>query len=348
MILFCIAEISIRTRDVFKGYGFFSNDHRDKLASSRTRIIPYRIFGHNLYVEKNNVKYIVSRHNELYPLEKSKETYRIVCLGGSTTEDEWTYNKNRTHYPLVLQHLLSAKYPSKKIEVINLGFGGYATTHMLTLLEFDVISWIPDLVIISENTNDLTSSLFPGFAFDYSNKYGTTYYTDRNFIKYYTTINALLRWSSFYWFIREKWDNIFDKPQIAPQKTRSFGNEPPQTSQIIFRRNLMNFFFIASNWGIPLIYGTQPINPNEKSSVYIVVKHDIVWPLDHEVVLQHKFFNGIIKQVAALTKSYFVDSDSSLLGNPKYFIDEVHYSIEGTEKVAKTYYDFIVSNNIIK
>jgi len=247
-----------------------------------------------------------------------------------------------------LQNLLSAKYPSKKIEVINLGFAAYATTHMLTLLEFDVISWNPDLVIISENTNDMTSYLFPGFAFDYSNKYGTTDYTDRYLIKNYTIINALLRWSSFYWFIREKWDNIFDKPKIAQKKTRSFGNEPPQLSQIIFRRNLMNFFFIASNWGIPLIYGTQAINPNVKSSVYVEVKHDIVWPLDHEVVSQRKCFNGIIKQVAALTKSYFVDNDSSLYGNPKYFIDAVHYNTEGTEKVAKTYYDYIVSNNIIK
>ena len=79
LILFFIAEISIRTRDVFKGYSFFSNDHRDKMTSKA--IIPHRVFGYNLYVEKNNVKYISSRHNELYPLKKSKETYRIVCGG---------------------------------------------------------------------------------------------------------------------------------------------------------------------------------------------------------------------------------------------------------------------------
>ncbi len=347
LFLFFAAEITVRINDSLKGYNFFSNDHRDKI-SARMWIRPYRIFGLNdLYQEKNGVQYIVSRYKELYPFIKSKDTHRIVFLGGSTTEDEFTYQKDSVHYPIVLQRLLQDKYPSKKIEVINLGNQAYATTHMLTLLVFDVISWNPDLVVVCENNNDRTYP-WPGFQFDYSNKYATPYYTDNLFNKNYTTINALFRWSSFYWFIKEKWDNIFNKPQIYAMRTKTYGNEPPQRDQDIFHRNLLNFFFIANHWDISVLYASQALNPNEKTSDYIEVKEDYVRPLDSEQILHHKIYNRIIKQVAESTQSYFVDNDSSLAGDPMYFIDAIHYNLAGTKKIAKTYFDFIVSNNLIK
>ena len=71
-------------------------------------------------------------------------------------------------------------------------------------------------------------------------------------------------------------------------------------------------------------------------------------PLDSERKSHHEFFNKIIKEVALNTNSYFLDNDSLLGGEPKYFMDEVHYSKIGIEKLAGNYRDYIISKNIIK
>ena len=61
----------------------------------------------------------------------------------------------------------------------------------------------------------------------------------------------------------------------------------------------------------------------------------------------HKFFNNIIKEVAINTNSYFVDLDSLLGGNPENYIDGLHYSKIGTEKLANDFHDYIISHQII-
>ena len=230
ILLFILGEITVRIKDTLAGHNFFSND-RDELSYSHNPIMPYVVFGHKLYIKKGNELFISSCHDELYPIKKAPNTFRIICLGGSTTINEDSYLKYKEHYPLLLQNLLQAQYPNKKIEVINLGFGGYSTAHLLILFELNVISWDPDLVIVSENHNDLTAYCFPPeLTLDYSNKYGSYNYTGSSYFKNFTTLNTLFRWSSFYWSLKDKWDKIFDKPDLVPISRRSFGNAPPKLS----------------------------------------------------------------------------------------------------------------------
>ena len=40
--------------------------------------------------------------------------------------------------------------------------------------------------------------------------------------------------------------------------------------------------------------------------------------------------------------------DAALGGNKEYFIDLVHYTPAGVQKLAKTYADFIIANSIVK
>ena len=351
VVIYFIGEIAVRTRDALKGHNFFSNEFRDELSINKHNLIPYMIFGHKLYVKKGNEIYISSCHNELYPIKKPDNTFRIICLGGSTTINEYAYSKYKEHYPLVLQKLLSEKYPNKKIEVINLGFGAYSTAHMLILLELDVISWNPDLVIVSENHNDLTAYVYPDLTLDYSNKYGSDHYIEPTYLKNFTTLNALFRWSSFYWFLKEKWDKVFHRTEVIPTVRKSFGNEPPELSKYIFRRNLKNIYNIANAWNIKILYATQAQLDNKESTDYLPTtgRNDgEVWPLQSEFILHHNMFNKIIKEVANSTGSHFLDNSSLISNHPKYFIDDLHYTKSGVEILARNYFNFIISNNLIK
>lgn len=355
IILFFIGELVIRINDVLSGYNFFSNEHRDKLVLRTNPVKPFRTFGPNFYTEKDGVIYISSSHGELFPLKKAENTFRIVCFGGSTTYNIWSYEKYGVHYPGELQKMLRVSYPNKNIEVINVGFDSYSTPHLLILLELDVICWAPDLVIVSENTNDLDVSYWAHFTFDYSNKYRSRFFVP-NYDKEYTPLNALFRWSSFYWWLEYKYDEI--KKSYFPSTKRfltnrmSLGKEPAKLSQYVFRRNLLNFHHIANRWGIPILFATQPLNSNVESENYLPrdmgFEPNIIEPLLDEKILHHNFFNSIIIDVARSTDSYCIDNDSLLNGESKYFIDAVHYTKLGIEKLADNYFNYIISNNIIK
>jgi len=362
VILFFLGELALRINDTIKGYYFFSNEHRDQLVI-KSSVVPFRTFGPKYYTEKGSETYISSSHGELFPLVKLGNTFRIVCFGGSTTRNEWTFLRYKEHYPMLLQKFLQHSIPDKNIEVINVAYDAYATPHLLILLELDVISWSPDLVIISENWNDMDATYYEDLAFDYSNKYGRSFFTTPGYIEKFTTLNALFRWSSFYWFIKYKYDNIVErffppKKEIAEDnflikasdKTISYENEPPKISQDIFRRNLLNFYFIANKWGIPVLFATQAL----KSTMDYVdfVPHDVLVknyqsPSFEQRRFHHKFFNIIIKEVALNTNSYFLDNDSLMNGEAKYFIDVIHYTQAGITKLANNYSDYILSKNII-
>ena len=103
MVLLILCELVLRTYDTINGRNFFDNSHRNLLSRKPKEIIPFRVFGQSLYEKQNDTLFIQSSHNELYPLNKTSNTYRIVCFGGSTTRNAHAFREYGIHYPLVLQ-----------------------------------------------------------------------------------------------------------------------------------------------------------------------------------------------------------------------------------------------------
>lgn len=338
-------ELGIRFWDMSRGHGFFS-DYRDELARIKP-IIPYRIFGWELYREIEGVPYIVSSQGELFPLQKPAGTIRIVAFGGSTTKQK----VEGVHYPLRLQELLAGRYPDKHIEVINVGEDAYATTHMITLLAFDVVSWDPDFVILSENANDLVTAYFDNsYTPDYSNKYGSVAYMPR-YEERFSFTNVFFRKSRFYWFVKGKID-AFAPSRSSRQNTRrtSYGDEPPESGQVLFRRNLNTFVAIAQAYKIPVILASQPFNERYELWDFNIDSRKLdnaVYPLLKEHALHHRKFNEILQSVAKKSGSYFLDNDALFAGDQSLFIDSLHYTRDGTEKLAGDYYQFFVDHKLI-
>lgn len=78
-----------------------------------------------------------------------KETYTIVCIGGSLTQggSAWQY---------LLKDYFSKKMPDKEIVIINSGIGGTTSEYGAKRYEKDVLSFNPDFVIIDFAVNDRT------------------------------------------------------------------------------------------------------------------------------------------------------------------------------------------------
>jgi lysophospholipase L1-like esterase len=88
---------------------------------------------------------------------KPPGTFRIVVIGDSVTMG-WGVGDGET-YPAQLESLLRARFPGRRLEVANLGVGGYDTRQEVTLLERNVERLQPDVVLVGFYSNDVPDSL---------------------------------------------------------------------------------------------------------------------------------------------------------------------------------------------
>ena len=347
-----LLEIGLRIYDIFKGRGFFS-DYRNELAEPMKPVLPFRTFGFELYKEQNGVRYICSRYDEMYPFEKSPGTYRIVCFGGSTTENLFQQKRTGKHYPLLLQNLLRKKLGRDEIEAINVGYSAYATPHSLILLELNVLDWKPDLVILSHNINDLTAMYWPGFSPDYSNKYNDPFFNIPDYRSRFTLANTVFQHFKIYWEVKrdiKKLKRHFRKPgQI---KRKSYGDMPNPDFQKVFERNMKSFIALCKLNDVSVLLASQPICDSEEyfnlhfnEKTYNDV---VVYPLHDEFLKHHHAYNMSIEKVAQDNDIWFIDNDKLMNNDIDNFIDSVHYSEMGLEILAGNYTDFILENKIIE
>ncbi|MDH3327731.1 MAG: tetratricopeptide repeat protein [Desulfobulbaceae bacterium] len=86
-----------------------------------------------------------------FPKKKEPGTYRVFCLGGSTTYGR-PYN-DKTSFAGWLRELLPAADPSHRWEVINAGGISYASYRVSHLME-ELVRYEPDLFIIYSGHNE--------------------------------------------------------------------------------------------------------------------------------------------------------------------------------------------------
>lgn len=90
-------------------------------------------------------------NHQTFPKPKSPGTYRIFCLGGSTTYGR-PYD-DRVSFAGWLRELLPAADPSRRFEVINAGGISYASYRVAMLMQ-ELARYEPDLFIIYSGHNE--------------------------------------------------------------------------------------------------------------------------------------------------------------------------------------------------
>lgn len=109
------------------------------------------------------------RDTEDFP-PKSDRVLRIVCLGASTTYGVSVEDNDET-YPAQLEAQLNdALKPAgwERVEVFNLGVGGYTSREILGTLKRALPELDPDVVLIQNAINDVIPRFYPNYQKDYS------------------------------------------------------------------------------------------------------------------------------------------------------------------------------------
>ncbi|MCB0274938.1 MAG: tetratricopeptide repeat protein [Calditrichaeota bacterium] len=93
---------------------------------------------------------------ETFALRKSPETFRIFCMGGSTTAG-FPFD-GQVPFPQQMKQFLKDRYPERRFEVINLGI---SSLNSFAVLDFvpEVVEKEPDLIVLYAGHNEFYGPL---------------------------------------------------------------------------------------------------------------------------------------------------------------------------------------------
>ena len=195
------------------------------------------------------------RGPEISPVKPSG-TFRVACLGGSSTYGHGP-SADATTWPARLEALLEDARPGREVEVINAGCQGYSTFESLTNYAFRVSPLAPDVVIVYHTINDMRCALYKG-GVERDNTHwrapwlrmlpsqleGSKLYLfwRRYFTDYYEDLGDFGR------FVIVDYDGSLDPYAIRPDTEIGYGN---------FRRNLDAIVTLAGRDGARVMLGRQ-------------------------------------------------------------------------------------------
>jgi lysophospholipase L1-like esterase len=173
LAMFALFEIACRVVDLPK----LTRDELDpvtaQLKDARVGPHPYLAYANRpSFVHEPTAKDPVSVHHNSLGFRgrettwaKPPGTYRILCLGGSSTYGIGPSSDDTNWTSRLEVHLNEAQLP-KRVEVINGGCQGYSTFEMSIQLALRGLDFSPDLVVCYEAINDMRCALYPNVAHD--------------------------------------------------------------------------------------------------------------------------------------------------------------------------------------
>lgn len=258
------------------------------------------------------------------------ETWRgkkpsIVFMGDSCTEFG-TYDKS-------LKTMIDAKYPGNNFSYVNVGVGGWSSYQGLQQLKRDVVAMKPRVVTIYYGWNDHWCS----FGIE-----------DKDIGKF-----NLEHQISAVWLSRLRSMQVFNRVIFKLKKLGSIKNErrPERVALADFVSNLYHMVKIARENNITPILITAPSSHkigNEPTSF-------AQWNLNNleELVPLHQKYVQAVRKVADDIDVLLIDlalefSKFSEVDLAKFFSkDGVHFTEEGSKKVAESMYEYFVSSGVI-
>ena len=348
-LLVCFAVLEI----VFRVFSIEESHEIDSKFIKHSTYNPFLIIGPalNKRIMKNGeITYWSNsqgfRMRDDLPFKKDNSEYRIIALGGSTTQNG--ANNMNLHYSEETSKILNSKYFTDiTINIVNSGKAGYSSAHSLIRLQFDFLPFEPDMVTVMHNINDLIVNFFP--YLDETNNYKNKYLYE-TFANEYNIKQTIISRSRVLVFCSKSLDIL---------KNRIFGNNIKTTEGIVtstmkyseypielksknvFRNNLIAISRIAKAHNITPVFLSQPAVFTEKSIAlsfgHKLYNNYILYPKKEELRKHFEEYNKIIKETAEAENIHFIDMYKLMDQDEMYFVDMNHYSAEGINRFSEIF-----------
>ncbi|MBI5367319.1 MAG: SGNH/GDSL hydrolase family protein [Planctomycetes bacterium] len=260
---------------------------------------------------------------------KPPGTFRIVCLGGSTTfghavGDEGTWCA-------LLEARLAAAYPLRRFEVVNAGVPGYTTFESLIDYTTRIADLSPDAVIVYHGINELLyyADLAPGRGLSALRP-----------IRTQGEISSwLLNHSAAYQGLTHVADRLF-----SPNDQRPLAAACPEFGPRAFRRNLRALIGMARDDGARVLLITQAtlVEPAMRTAEDLQRARISPYTLAKLYGLQPESFVAALNSTVEIGRAAGREFSVPVLDfyrdypkQPEYFTDSVHTSAAGEELFAR-------------
>lgn len=268
--------------------------------------------------------------------EKPPGTLRVACLGASTTANNIADDERDYSYPELLRdglaRSLADRRPGHDVEVLNCGIGGWVSTDILINFLLNILYLKPDYVILYHGFNDLHLHLMPDFRTDYAHgrmNLGEVLWRIK--IAYY--FPKIRWWHSYEWL--KDW--MFGTGNIRNDVLRMILKQSPDLSRSfadlsVEQQNLRSLAAVCRHHGIRIVFSSfchYDYDPGLLSTRY------------REGVAQE---NRLMRELAAEFDAPFIDQAALMPAEQEYFVDAVHFTPLGMERLARNFRDAILAD----
>lgn len=230
------------------------------LATVRAGGNPSRYEGHPYACYVPRPGYVnwtgVRQHNSLgfrgpeIAIPKPPGTFRIVCLGGSTTYSTAVERIEDT-FVAQLEAFLRAETGHQGIEVVNAGAPGGTSADALQTVAFRLGPVEPDLLLLHTGINDSAALTLQGHQLDYTHG-RPPFVTPR-----YSRLTRTLLFSPIYRL-------VFSRTRLPTMlfwglAVETGSDRRPLPEPAAYRANLESLFLLAQSRGVPVIVVNETI-----------------------------------------------------------------------------------------
>lgn len=334
VVAFVCAEIGLRTyQALFRDTGFFSwfvgYQH-----TTRFPLSPFLVFGPRMNEQlqgKRRPADAYFNHQGFRTTDtlgaKPAGQFRVIALGGSTTAD--ITNEEGIHWPLVAEDSLRA-WGRTDVRVYNAAMSAYSSAHSLVRLQFDLLQYHPDMIVVMHNINDLSVNYFAWHANEpvdanYRIKYGTRGYT--GVVDQRDVVMSRV-WHS----ASRRVADLLAPPRATPSWDYSI-----DAGRALFKRNLANIVAVARANGVGVILLTMPLCDDPAASVCTARGEGdpVYFPPDFSRFLRDfDSYNAAIRETGAELGVGVVDLRTSVRRDTTLWLDVVHHTTAGVREVG--------------
>ena len=329
---------------------------------TKTSINPYLAYYNTPnFTESGVVQHNSDGYRNSYetPNFRDTDTFRILCIGGSTTYGSGVSDP-KLAWPEVLKSLLNKNPPSqlarKKFEVLNGGLGWGSSAELLTHYAFKHINYEHDIVIVHTGGNDVGALAVNDFKMDYSH-WRNFYVSGSSSLRPFEKL--VIESSNFAKVFYSIWFNKipFQKSNLAIS-TQMFKNSPINETQsnlvnnptVAYRNNIFNLITIIKNSGITPIFFQfyQPTFRDLKENNPTAFLNASRQLGDQLLELNESLFSGRMRlkseaqKVCETEDIIFWEINRDYLPE-KYFVDQCHLGTEGQVEKARFVYSNILN-----
>lgn len=305
-------------------------------------------------------------------LEKKEGQIRILCFGVSETFG--FYESKDKEWPSQLGEKVSKQFP--KVEIINASVVGLNLKKNKDYVEKYLLSLKPDIMIILQTYLIYLKELMRGVGKKHSvnNVKGKKVKkpkeeVGKKWVGYRLTkiraVGSLLpkleeiierclgEWCSTrinLWRLRRRIRKKERKHLIHKEPM----DEVPENMILEFERDLRLFIhYLKENHILPVLSTypalVTPLNKDIHKNILSATRLTFCIELSEEGVLDAtKKANNAVRKIARDENLVFIDNDQLIPKNLEYFGDNFHYTDQGSEFMAKNFYDLLNHHQLIK